>query len=151
MSSFRRCPTRTAHWTLLVRSHEKRMQDRLVVILRRYDIGWSTAYLNPHARHKTQGFDVIVFGDSDPLESLYIVKLDCVHQPNPPQKPKFRAMATTESKDLGFLFPLPAPPPAFAPQRLPGVTHKSSTKLVEILKENHTRSHIFFNDKGFHK
>ena len=63
----------------------------------------------------------------------------------------FPVMATQVDQELDALFPLPTPPPAFAPQRLPGITHGSSATLVKILKENHTRWHTFFNDIGFHK
>ncbi|EMD35935.1 hypothetical protein CERSUDRAFT_124504 [Gelatoporia subvermispora B] len=53
--------------------------------------------------------------------------------------------------DLDALFPSPAPPPsALCPQRLPGVSPESGIAVSELLKENHRRFHIFFNDKGFH-
>ena len=62
-------------------------------------------------------------------------------------------MTTSGKKDseLDTLFPFPSPPPAFAPQRLPGISQETNAALVNALKENHTRWHIFFNDKGFHK
>ncbi|KZT63363.1 hypothetical protein DAEQUDRAFT_719501 [Daedalea quercina L-15889] len=65
-------------------------------------------------------------------------------------------MATTmidgnDSDRLDALFPLPSlPPPVLSPQRLPGVSHESSSAVATLLKDNHARWHIFFNDKGFH-
>ncbi|OCH85387.1 hypothetical protein OBBRIDRAFT_798234 [Obba rivulosa] len=55
------------------------------------------------------------------------------------------------SISLDKLFPVPSPPPsALSPQRLPGITHESGVAVSNLLKENHKRFHIFFNDKGFH-
>ncbi|KZT67499.1 hypothetical protein DAEQUDRAFT_673054 [Daedalea quercina L-15889] len=51
---------------------------------------------------------------------------------------------------LADLFPLPSPPPSLCPQRFPGVSHESSTTLVKLLKDNHVRWHMYFNDRQFH-
>lgn len=56
-----------------------------------------------------------------------------------------------ENDRLNDLFPFPSSPPsALSPQRLAGVSHGSSNTLCQLLKDNHTRWHIFFNEKGFH-
>lgn len=54
---------------------------------------------------------------------------------------------------LSVLFPLPFTQthPSDAPSPLAGVTYQSSEALVKLLKDNHVKWHIFFNDKGFHK
>ncbi|OSD00411.1 hypothetical protein PYCCODRAFT_1414510 [Trametes coccinea BRFM310] len=36
------------------------------------------------------------------------------------------------------------------PRRLPGATPESTAALLNTLKDNHVKWHIFFNDKGFH-
>lgn len=59
-------------------------------------------------------------------------------------------MTTTEA-DINALFPLPSAAPSRGPVRLPGVTHASSTALVQALEANHVKWHAFFNDRGFHK
>lgn len=53
---------------------------------------------------------------------------------------------------LSALFPLPkfAHTP-LAPQPLPGRTPASAEKLVALLRENHQKHHIYFNQSGFHK
>ncbi|KAM6493037.1 Protein of unknown function (DUF4243) domain containing protein [Amanita muscaria] len=49
------------------------------------------------------------------------------------------------------LFPTPAPPPSLvAPARWPGITPHSVEVLKKVLKDNHDRWHIFFNDRNFH-
>ncbi len=59
---------------------------------------------------------------------------------------KFRTMATLE------LFPAPSHAPSLhAPSRLPGADDASTKALLDVLKDNHERWHIFFNDMGFHK
>ena len=60
-------------------------------------------------------------------------------------------MSTAEDYVLDALFPLPSPPPVFAPRRLHGVSHESSAMISNLLKENYIRWHILFNDEGFHK
>lgn len=56
------------------------------------------------------------------------------------------------AQDLDTLFPLPSlPPSALSPIPGPGVTRESAEALVRLLKENHTRFHCYFNDKGYHK
>lgn len=52
---------------------------------------------------------------------------------------------------IDALFPVPSPPPSpLSPARFPGGSHESSLALCRTLIENHTRHHVFFNDKGFH-
>ncbi|KAF9445187.1 hypothetical protein P691DRAFT_676137 [Macrolepiota fuliginosa MF-IS2] len=53
--------------------------------------------------------------------------------------------------DADFLFPTPsAPPSVLSPYNWPGVSPGSTQALKEVLKDNHERWHIFFNEKGFH-
>ena len=59
--------------------------------------------------------------------------------------------ATEDKLDVLFPVPSPAAPSPQAPGRLPGVTPESTAALRRTLKENHTKWHIFFNDKRFHK
>lgn len=50
-----------------------------------------------------------------------------------------------------FLFPNPSSPPStLSPYHWPGVSPESTQALRDVLKDNHERWHIFFNDKGFH-
>ncbi|KAF8623277.1 hypothetical protein AX17_007483 [Amanita inopinata Kibby_2008] len=52
---------------------------------------------------------------------------------------------------LHTLFPTPSPPPSvLAPARLPGITPETTATLKKVLKDNHERWHIFFNDLGYH-
>ncbi|EGN97426.1 hypothetical protein SERLA73DRAFT_57675 [Serpula lacrymans var. lacrymans S7.3] len=52
---------------------------------------------------------------------------------------------------LDTLFPAPSPPPnTQCPQRWYGVNHETTAALQKTLKKNHTKWHIFFNDRGFH-
>lgn len=61
-------------------------------------------------------------------------------------------MASATKETLNLLFPLPATSlQPLAPVLTPGQSADSAEALVEILKENHKRFHIFFNDRGFHK
>jgi hypothetical protein len=60
-------------------------------------------------------------------------------------------MSTTHQK-LDELFPVPSLPPSqLSPQRLPGANLESLAALQGVLKDNHQRHHIFFNDIKFHK
>ena len=53
---------------------------------------------------------------------------------------------------LESLFPAPVEPPALAaPARWPGITPKSVEVLKKVLKNNHERWNVFFEDKGHHK
>lgn len=61
-------------------------------------------------------------------------------------------MALTDEKTLDALFPLPVTSDQpYAPVLSPGQSADSAKALVETLKENHRRFHIFFNERGFHK
>jgi len=58
-------------------------------------------------------------------------------------------MSGTHAPDL---FPAPSPPPStISPTVWPGVSPTSTAALQRVLKDNHQKWHIFFNDKGFHK
>ncbi len=58
----------------------------------------------------------------------------------------------TTQEQLDALFPTPSPPlGGIAPTRWPGYDSESTRTLLELLKDNHKRWHIFFNDMGFHK
>ena len=61
------------------------------------------------------------------------------------------SIAKAGSTTLDALFPIPSSPPFLCPQRFPGITLEATDSLLGILKENHTRWHIFFNEKGHHK
>jgi len=53
---------------------------------------------------------------------------------------------------LDSLFPTPSTPPSLsAPARWSGITPQTVEVLRKVLKDNHERWHIFFNDRGFHK
>jgi len=53
--------------------------------------------------------------------------------------------------DAAFLFPTPsAHPSALSPYHWPGVSPESTQALKDVLRANHERWHIFFNDKRFH-
>jgi hypothetical protein len=53
---------------------------------------------------------------------------------------------------LARLFPTPAPPPSIlAPARLPNAGPGPTAALLKTLKDNHERSHVFFNYYRFHK
>lgn len=53
---------------------------------------------------------------------------------------------------LAELFQAPSLPPSrLSPQRLPGASLESLAALQDVLKDNHERYHIFFNDSQFHK
>ena len=63
-----------------------------------------------------------------------------------------RTMTSTVEEKLDRLYPAPSPSPSVqAPRRLPGSTPESTSTLIKVLKDNHVKWHIFFNDKGFHK
>ncbi|KIM44120.1 hypothetical protein M413DRAFT_443166 [Hebeloma cylindrosporum] len=56
-----------------------------------------------------------------------------------------------DSSVLEQLFPVPSlPQSSLSPSHFPGVSPESTAKLQSILKDNHTRWHIFFNEKRFH-
>ncbi|KAH6905271.1 hypothetical protein BKA70DRAFT_1226035 [Coprinopsis sp. MPI-PUGE-AT-0042] len=55
------------------------------------------------------------------------------------------------SNTLATRFPTPSLAPAkLSPPRLPGISPQSTEALKEVLKDNHQRWHVFFNDLGFH-
>lgn len=65
-------------------------------------------------------------------------------------------MISVPKETLDALFPLPPPFAAMKGKNhsilpAPGQTADSAQALVELLKENHKRYHIYFNDMGFHK
>ncbi|KZV81188.1 hypothetical protein EXIGLDRAFT_628822, partial [Exidia glandulosa HHB12029] len=52
---------------------------------------------------------------------------------------------------LDALFPLPSQPPSsLSPTAMPGISEGSAAMLVQCLKEDYTKYHIFFNHMGFH-
>ncbi|EIW52976.1 uncharacterized protein TRAVEDRAFT_175105 [Trametes versicolor FP-101664 SS1] len=61
-----------------------------------------------------------------------------------------RAAAFDHAK-LDKLYTIPShSPSAQAPKRFPGVTPESTATLLETLRDNHVKWHIFFNEKHFH-
>lgn len=66
--------------------------------------------------------------------------------------PKLKLNMSSRKPTLDSLFPTPAAPPDLAaPARWSGITPKTVEVLKRVLKDNHERWHIFFNDRGFHK
>ena len=62
------------------------------------------------------------------------------------------AQQRLSDETLDKIFPVPSPAPSpQAPGRFPGITPTSTAALRRVLKENHVKWHIFFNDKRFHK
>ncbi|KAF9525663.1 hypothetical protein CPB83DRAFT_896836 [Crepidotus variabilis] len=60
-------------------------------------------------------------------------------------------MDTMNHKTLEFLFPVPSLPPSrLTPAHSPGVSPQSTEALLEVLKDNHVKWHIFFNEDRFH-
>ena len=60
--------------------------------------------------------------------------------------------AATPKEILDKLFPIATQGgTSFSPTQNPGVSLESAKALSHLLKENHERFHIFFNDRGFHK
>ncbi|KAG5641587.1 hypothetical protein DXG03_004688 [Asterophora parasitica] len=58
------------------------------------------------------------------------------------------ADTTTTEYDL---FPVPSSPPyKLIPKTWPGISPESTTALRDVLKDNHKKWDIFFNDSGFH-
>jgi hypothetical protein len=56
------------------------------------------------------------------------------------------------SLNLDDLFPIPPPQAsAFFPERWPGVSASSTKALLDTVKDDYKKWHVFFNDKGFHK
>ncbi|KAG2073377.1 hypothetical protein BDR04DRAFT_1072712 [Suillus decipiens] len=61
------------------------------------------------------------------------------------------AQQTYTGSELDALFPSPSfPPNVLAPSRYPGTSPETVATLTHVLKDNHTRYHIFFNKQGFH-
>ncbi|KIJ58328.1 hypothetical protein HYDPIDRAFT_25852 [Hydnomerulius pinastri MD-312] len=59
--------------------------------------------------------------------------------------------APSSPETLARLFPTPRlPPSVLAPARLPGTGPEATAALLKNLKDNHERSHIFFNHFLFH-
>ncbi|KAG2065071.1 hypothetical protein BDR04DRAFT_1109131 [Suillus decipiens] len=58
---------------------------------------------------------------------------------------------TYRSNELDALFPTPSyPPHILAPSRYPGPSAETVEALIRVLKDNHTKHHIFFHDKPLH-
>lgn len=58
---------------------------------------------------------------------------------------------TYPSSELDALFPFPSSPPnVLSPSRYPGASPETVAALTYVLKENHTKYHIYFNYKRFH-
>ena len=58
----------------------------------------------------------------------------------------------TMTSTLDFLFPTPsAPPSPLSPSHGSGISPQSTGALQKVLKDNHERWHIFFNERHFHK
>ncbi|KAG2072551.1 hypothetical protein BDR04DRAFT_1074096 [Suillus decipiens] len=63
----------------------------------------------------------------------------------------FPSKLASEHNALPPLFQTPQPPlDPICPQRWPGINPESTKMLLKVLKDNHSRWHIFFNYKGFH-
>ncbi|KAJ3511899.1 hypothetical protein NLJ89_g3834 [Agrocybe chaxingu] len=55
------------------------------------------------------------------------------------------------SPPLEYLFPVPSLPLSqLSPAHFPGVSPKSTAALQSVLKDNHTKWHVFFNEMRFH-
>ena len=53
---------------------------------------------------------------------------------------------------LDSLFPTPSlPPSSISPARWAGVTPQTVQVLKRVLKDNHEKWHIYFNDIGYHR
>lgn len=67
--------------------------------------------------------------------------------------PKIVVPVTPSSqKLLSSLFPGIRPPPSLlAPGRVPNSGPEVTDALLEALRDNHERSHVFFNEFSFHK
>lgn len=60
--------------------------------------------------------------------------------------------ATTEQLNALFCWPSTNSSPVVpGPLRQAGWNHESTHEVLALLKDNHRRWHIFFNQKGFHK
>jgi hypothetical protein len=56
------------------------------------------------------------------------------------------------SPALDDLFPIPPPRVSpLIPERWPGVSAASTNALLETVKADYEKFHVFFNDMGFHK
>ena len=67
--------------------------------------------------------------------------------------PKIIVPATPSSQEvLSRLFPGVKPPPSLlSPGRVPNSGPEATAALLKALRDNHERSHIFFNEFSFHK
>lgn len=67
--------------------------------------------------------------------------------------PEFIIPATPSSQEvLSRLFPRVKPPPSLlAPARVPNSGPEAAAALLKALRDNHERSHVFFNEFSFHK
>jgi len=58
---------------------------------------------------------------------------------------------TCHPTELDVLFPTPSlPPTVLCPQRFPGTSPEAVEALIHVLKDNHIKYHIFFNELRFH-
>jgi hypothetical protein len=58
----------------------------------------------------------------------------------------------TPEEILNRLFPPPVQTGTkLSPSQNPGVREDAANTLARLLKDNHDRHHIFFNERGFHK
>ncbi|KAG2125372.1 hypothetical protein DEU56DRAFT_743878 [Suillus clintonianus] len=58
---------------------------------------------------------------------------------------------TCDDRELDALFPSSSSPPTvLSPPRYPGISPEAAAALKYVLKDNHTKYHIFFNDLLFH-
>ena len=114
----------------------------------------------PSHRRVCSANTALVYGYYDPLESVR--HLQTLVIANVRTIKAFIGLEAAESHNrlfptmlsLSQSFPKPNPPSGSAfsiPVALPGSSPESTSALIETLKENHERYHIYFNDQGFHK
>lgn len=61
-------------------------------------------------------------------------------------------VAPSSAETLVRLFPgIRSPPSVLAPCRIPGHGPETMAALLKALRDNHERSHVFFNQFSFHK
>lgn len=76
----------------------------------------------------------------------------CIHQYLSLCSKMTAVQQTLPGSELDALFPFPSlPPNVLSPSRYPGASPEAAAALTHVLKDNHTKYHIFFNHKRFHK